>query len=166
MLYLGKCFICPWKEWLFTCCWVQCSSHIIRSNWLIGLFNSPIPLLLLYLLTLPIIGRGMLLLGFVIVDLNRLTVSSQRPQILTLHIWANYSGELCAQLPPAEDPVQHPIPAALAASNFSLITPTQQDHCTLFGLSSPWDGLKSVPGQEAKMILELTSPVLRTAHGS
>lgn len=35
MLCLGKCLICPWKEWLFTSCWMKCFSHIMMSNWLI-----------------------------------------------------------------------------------------------------------------------------------
>lgn len=91
MLCLGKCLICPWKEWLFTSCWGQCFSHIMMSNWLTVLSKSPIFLLILYLLILSTIERKMLFLGFVAVGLES---AHREPQILTLHIWANHARKL------------------------------------------------------------------------
>lgn len=125
MLCLGKYFICTWKDWLFASPWVQCSSRTIGSHGLIELFKSPISLLLFCWVMLPIIERGMLVLGFVSLGLK-----SAPSQLTDTHRFLPCTAEpatwgtLCrvpelfsAQLPPpAQYPIWHLIPAASSAS--------------------------------------------------
>ena len=115
-------------EWIFNRCWVQCS-HIVRSNRLTVLFKFLYPHgFSAYLFCFKYWERGVVFRPCCC--WSRISSeSAHRPaQILALFISANHSGELyadfwgsaSAQLPPAQNPVQYPIPAALAALNSDL----------------------------------------------
>lgn len=60
VFYGWECSLCTWEEWVFCCCWSQCSRNVRWDKLVDELFWSSMSLLSLLLLVLSVSERGML----------------------------------------------------------------------------------------------------------